>query len=288
MHGFTVIEWSGGVRVSKRHTSYIPQGYVMIQVHYAVWSGIEESVRYGVILPRHGVIMGSSGLGRVIETGPGVDPSLSGRYVVPTTVERQYCMGVDTDGFLGEYTVVQSRSLTVLDTTPEQLDALALHASIAYDAVSRIESHDYPRILVIGAGITGLLASLELIDRGYIVDTYTLKYEKSLCSLRFVKRMNPAEYNAIILMSPLPLSWYTSILNDNTLLLVHPLVAPITTPQSSSRIEVLRGVPGLYWRGIIRKHVDCLRDYIWNIVEGLVEPPPLNEILSHVYMVRKD
>jgi hypothetical protein len=289
MQDFTVIEWRGGISVSRRHFSYIPPGYVLLRVYYAAWTGVEEAIRQRAILPRYGVVMGFSGVGRVVEASTGVDPAFSGKYVAPTVVEVYSQMGIDADGFLGEYTVVKSDALTVFDNNPNSLDSLALHASIAYDAITRIESSDYSRILVVGAGVSGLLLSLELAERGHSVDTYTLKYRKNICGLRLVNRVTPTDYDVVVLMTPMPLSWYFTSIKAPRTIFVHPAALPAYAFSFNGivRFELLRGIRGLYWRKLIRKHAECLEEHIVNIDVGLVEPPFLGENTSFIYVLER-
>ncbi len=286
---YTVIEWRGDINISKRHFGYIPPGYVLIRVHYASWTGVEEAIRQRVILPRYGIVMGFSGIGRIVETSKSINPIFSGKYVAPTTVELYSQTGIDTDGFLGEYTVVKSDSLTVLDNNPNPLDSLSLHASIAYDAVTKIELSDYSRVLVVGAGVSGLLLSLELVDRGYNVDTLTFKYKKSICGLRLIHRVAHNNYDVIVLMTPIPFTWYTKLIKAPRAVLLHPVASSIYAPLPNDILcfELLKGTHGLYWRKLLRKHADCIKEHIVNIDIGLIEPPLLSERTSFVYVLER-
>jgi len=272
------IVYRGEAAAEERTLPLIPPGSVLIQVYAAAWTGVEEAARTGVLAARYGVVMGHTGYGRVVAVGPGAE-ELSGKLVALARVPEQL-PGVDADGFLSDYTVAPAGSLEELTGTPPAYTALYLEASLACDALQRLEQSDAGRVAVLGGGPGGVLAAALLAEEGYTVQLFTDKRLGGHCPATAAARGRPAGFDAYIHMLP----W--AYVEADGLHLLHPYSHPRLSPTPRSlRVEKLTGASGGCPRRLLRENLgrgSCLEKMLVYVDEP-IPPPPLGDRGAYIY-----
>jgi len=273
------IVWDGELRVEERLGAYVPPGTLLVRVKYAAWTGVEEAVRQGLLVPEKGVVVGVSGIGQVVEAGrgAGVKP---GEYVASTRIVDGV-PGIDVDGFLAEYTIVQEGAASIIPRSiSSPLYSLSLPASLACNIVEVLERENAETVLVVGAGLTGVLAYLVLEEKGFNVDLYTRLSAGRECGVEAVHRPR-SRYDGVIAVS---VDWHT-VPGDvgSPLLLLHPaLQRIILRGRGHRRIYWLRGMEGRCWIRVLEDHADCIRG-LTGSVDGVILPPPLHgRLLAYI------
>jgi D-arabinose 1-dehydrogenase-like Zn-dependent alcohol dehydrogenase len=162
--------WNGTVEVAELPVAAIPQHAVLLKVKYALWSGIEEAIREGVLLPlRRPVVLGSSGSGRVVEAGVGSEQLRGGESVSVYKVSEGSLPGLTADGFLSSYAAVPEKLLTPTGLEgPES--ALLLHASLACDTVEFLRTRGARFVAIYGLGVFGASVLIALSTLGERID----------------------------------------------------------------------------------------------------------------------
>ncbi len=271
------IVYRGEAAVEEKTLPLIPPGSVLVQVYAAAWTGVEEAARTGLLAARHGVVMGHTGYGRVVAAGPGAE-GLSGKLVALARVPGQL-PGVDADGFLSDYTAAPADSLEELEGSPPAYMALYLEASLACDALRRLEQADAGKVAVLGGGAGGMLAAALLAREGYTVRLFTGKKLRGRC-LPAPAGGRPAGFDAYIHMLP----W--AYLEADGLHLIHPYSHPRLSPALQRlRVEKLTGASGGCPRRLLEESLGkdaCLEEMLVYVDEP-VPPPPLGGRAAYIY-----
>ncbi|MET1128117.1 MAG: hypothetical protein ABWW70_02220 [Thermoproteota archaeon] len=162
--------WNGTVEVAELPVAAIPQHAVLLKVRYALWSGVEEAIRGGVLFPlRRPIILGSSGSGRVVEAGVGSEQLRGGESVSVYKVSGGFLPGLTADGLLSSYAAVPEKLLTPTSLEgPES--ALLLHASLACDTAEFLLTKGARFAAIYGLGVFGASVLIALSTLGERID----------------------------------------------------------------------------------------------------------------------
>ena len=136
----------------------IKRGFYLAKTLHVYIDGLENAVVKGYIpQSKTPVVLGSTGVVRILEPGYNVDPGLSGSIAIVKPLSRNGVVGLDIDGLLSRYTSIPSDTLltTVSDDKPEYTLLYSLATGLKASSLA-----EGKRYLVIGAGLSGIASAL--------------------------------------------------------------------------------------------------------------------------------
>ncbi len=278
----TALRWRGRPELaSEEPLPPLPSGWVLIRVEYALWSGVEEAERQGLLWPEYGVTMGHSGAGVVVEAA---ETGLQG-YVAPAALCG--CLpGYSCDGWLAYYTVYPAGCLEPAPRSP--LASLSLPLSLACDTTRWLSAHGASKVLVLGAGAYGVATALLLSDMGIDYTLVTSKRLRGRISRMLHASSSPGSgYDAVVVAIPAALR----LPKETRLLVLHPYVAAsLPAPEPGRELEAYtpRGLSNGCWRSLLTGRREVLGQVVRTVEEGgLAEPPPfLGDLAGYVIGVK--
>ncbi len=159
-------------------------GEVIIAVTFAGLCGTDYSLYHGVFGVPLPVVPGHEGMGIIKEVGSGVsNVSVGQRVVIQPNFPCGSCdlcssgmdnicsekirLGIDTNGVFAQYVKVPSRYVwPVPDALDDRTAALAEPLAVAAHAVKKLTPSEEDRVLIIGAGVIGLMTLLLAKNKG--------------------------------------------------------------------------------------------------------------------------
>ncbi len=154
--------------------------YLVKTIHVFL-NGLENAIVEGYIpLKKTPIVLGSTGIVRILEHGYGAEPSYSGLIAFIKPVTRDGVIGWSIDGLLSKYSTIPSDSIltTLSDAKPEY--------TLLYSIGLGVEASKYTsgrNLLIIGGGLSGIAAAFS--SRNALrVSIFTEK----LYSYRFLKK----------------------------------------------------------------------------------------------------
>lgn len=283
------IVYDGVVKTLESPAQVVPRGYVIGKPLHVFIDGIENAVINGIYPIDKPVVLGSTGVVRVLEA-PSADERLSGKVAFVSPVSEKGLLSVDLDGLLSTYVVVpEEHIIGITNTMPKPLSALSCIASLSY----RLALEAGPNPVIIGCGVSGLMTALHVLSDGgsteiICVRRESLRYARSVGLLPIQSFENlKEEYSSIVYTSHAPWILKNLLMQGASKLVVSPLIdrASIILTPSIRRVEVIMPMPSRieYKRGVIEK-IRRLLGFIElnNIVDvlGLMPPPKLGVIVS--------
>ncbi len=283
------IVYDGVVKTLESPAQVVPRGYVIGKPLHVFIDGIENAVINGIYPIDKPVVLGSTGVVRVLEA-PSADERLSGKVAFVSPVSRKGILSVDLDGLLSTYVVVpEEHIIGITNTVPKPLSALSCIASLSY----RLALEAGPNPVIIGCGVSGLMTALHVLSDGgspeiICVRRESLRYARSVGLLPVQSFENLKKgYSSIVYTSHSPWILKNLLMQGASKLVVSPLInrASIILMPPIRRVEVIMPMPSRieYKRGVIEK-IGRLLGFIEldNIVDvlGLMPPPKLGVIVS--------
>ncbi len=134
--------------------------------------GVENAVLHGVLPSRPPVVLGCSGVVRVLEAGRDGDDTLSGELVVVQPFTSRGVLGVDADGLLQQYPCIPADSVLGVVEEASVFNAVLYWLLLGVAAAEEIGAR---RAVVVGAGLSGLAAAVHLGFIGGEPVVYTLR-----------------------------------------------------------------------------------------------------------------
>ncbi len=284
------IVYDGALRIVETSAQPVPPGHIIGKPLHVLIDGVENAVINGVYPVEKPVVLGSTGIIRVLEA-PAADEGLSGKIAFVSPVSRLGRLSIELDGLLSSYVVVpQDHIIGITNSTPKPLSALSSLASLAY----RLAVDAGPNPLIVGCGLTGIMTALHTIVAGGSPDIICTRRD----SLRFVRASGlvPLQsidnirrgYSSIVYTSYSP--WILNRLVKNTdisRIIVSPLVGSTSIPftRIGGRIEAVMPLPDRieYKAGVLektRRLISFAEASRISDVAGLIPPAKLGVIVS--------
>jgi hypothetical protein len=279
----SLIRWRGGAEEARGEPlPLLPPGFVLLRVRYALWSGVEEAAREGLLAPDYGVVMGFSGAGTPLEAAGEARPPPA-RLLAPARLGEEWLPGLLHDGWLAEYTVAPLWALEEA-RGEEWLAALSLPASLACEALSLLDRHGASSLLVAGGGVFGYLLAAAAAEEGYPVALWTRK--RLRCPKGCVAQESPPSggYDAAVVSSAsAAVAWEAVARSGAGLVAVHPAATSPAPSLPGRRLTatVLRGGEPGCWRSLLRRQGWLLEKRVERI-RGLTVPGGLGDLLGVV------
>ncbi len=283
------IVYDGVVKTLESTAQVVPRGYVIGKPLHVFIDGIENAVINGVYPIDKPVVLGSTGIVRVLEA-PSADEGLSGKIAFVSPISERGLLSVNLDGLLSTYAIIPVEHIIgITNTVPRPLSALSCIASLSY----RLSLEAGPNPVIIGCGVSGLMTALHVLLDGGTPEVIcarreSLRYARSVGLLPIQSSENLKEgYSSIVYTSYAPWILRNLLRHGVSKLVVSPLVnrASITLFPSINRVEIIMPMPSRieYKRSVIEK-IRRLLGFVElnNIVDvqGLVPPPKLGVIVS--------
>jgi len=275
------IRWQGSPLLSSDEPlPLIPPGHVLLRMTHAAWTGVEEAARSFSIVPRYGVVMGASGVGRPLEAAGAAPPPY--RLAAPVRAAG-WLPGLDSDGLLADYAIAPLDALE--EATGEPLAALSLPAAMACHAVSLLNGEGAASLLVIGGGVTGYMVALLAAEQGLRVTLYTMKKLGCPRGCDVRQTLPGGAFDAVYAAHPSGFTVGEAVRRARPWMLLHSPYAPprISNLRDRLLVVMVEGGGGGCWRRLLRRHSGVLGRYVVK-TRGLTVPPPLGEsALAYVF-----
>ncbi len=283
------IVYDGLVKTLESPAQVVPRGYVIGKPLHVFIDGIENAVINGIYPIDKPIVLGSTGIIRVLEA-PSADEGLSGKIAFVSPVSEKGLLSVNLDGLLSTYVIIpEEHIIGITNTVPRPLYALSCIASLSY----RLALEAGPNPVIIGCGVSGIMTALHVLSDGgtpeiICVRRESLKYARSVGLLpnqSFGNLKN--EYSSIVYTSYAPWILRNLLRQGVSKLVVSPLInkASIILIPSINRVEIVMPMPSRieYKKSVIEK-IRRLLGFVElnNIVDvlGLVPPPKLGVVIS--------
>ncbi len=156
MESEAIIAGYGGVYVDKKSIRILSKHYLVKPIHVYV-GGLENGVFRGYIPIKKPVVLGSTGIVRILEAGYGANPELSGSLALVSPITTHGYLGLDLDGLLSKYATVPMDSITRTLSKQEPIYSTMYHVAIACSICENIEGKN---LLIVGGGIESLALAL--------------------------------------------------------------------------------------------------------------------------------
>lgn len=136
----------------------IPSGNVLVEMEWGLLDAVINALFIGLMWVEPDRILGSIGLGKVIDVGVGVDPALIGKKaVIFPYSEESGGIGIDVDGVFCERASVPADAILPVQGDSPPLSVLLPYFSVAKKVAEIVKGK---RALVVGAGIGGIITTL--------------------------------------------------------------------------------------------------------------------------------
>ncbi|RLG81842.1 MAG: hypothetical protein DRO40_09155 [Thermoprotei archaeon] len=170
MESEAVIAGYGGVYVDKRPIRILSRHYLVKPLHVYV-GGFENAVTRGYIPVKKPVVLGSTGIVRILEAGYGANPELSGSIalVMPTTSNG--LLGLELDGLLSKYSTIPMDSIAKTLSKQDPIYSIMYHVAIACNICENIEGKN---LLIVGGGIESIALAICSEDKVSRLSVLTL------------------------------------------------------------------------------------------------------------------
>ncbi|NPA97741.1 MAG: hypothetical protein GXO43_00010 [Crenarchaeota archaeon] len=284
------IVYDGTLRIVEVSAQPVPPGHIIGKPLHVLVDGVENAVINGVYPIEKPVVLGSTGIVRVLEA-PAADEGLSGKIAFVSPVSRLGRLSIELDGLLSSYAVVpQNNIIGTTNITPRPLAALSPLASLSY----RLAVEAGPNPLIIGCGLTGIMTALHVIATGGSPDIICTRRD----SLRYVRASGlvpvqstenlPQSYSSVVYTSYSP--WMLHRLVKRTSIsriIISPLIGNtiVHFGRIGGRIEVVIPLPNRieYKSGVLEKTKRLINFAEVNKISdtaGLLPPTKLGVIIS--------
>ncbi len=213
--------------------------------------GVENYIVTGKIPFKRPIILGHTGIGRIVETGSHAPSELSGKITIIKPVTTNGVLGINLDGLLSKQVSVPIDAIAKTISVDEPKYAISYYVAIANYISKQIKEKD---ILIIGGGITGL--SLLTITSSIKVDIVTFSREsyrlaRRLCTTVFRDLKEVKDRYSVIyynLLTPIYLSYIGNFTKDGCEIYINPITAmlygkAISIPLEHKRCHVITPVP---------------------------------------------
>lgn len=170
-----------GIYVDKKPIRVLSKHYLVKPVHVYL-GGFENAISRGYIPIKKPVIIGSTGIVRILEAGCGANPELSGSLAIISPTTSQGYLGLDLDGLLSKYTIVPKDSIVRTISRHEPIHSITYHVAVANSICEDIEGGN---LLIVGGGIESL--ALAMCSKDKVSRLYILTQSKS--SYRIFKKL---------------------------------------------------------------------------------------------------
>lgn len=161
MNKESIVYRQGNIGVETLPAVPLREGEVLVKPVYVYLGDIEKGVLTGALASRDSVVLGSTGVAKVIEV-LGEDEALVGKTFLVKPLGARGVLGVETDGLLSTYTGLHASYLGKEVVSPRPSSALRPLASHAVRIASRVSSTP----VVEGCGVISLLTALALRNAG--------------------------------------------------------------------------------------------------------------------------
>ncbi len=216
--------FDGEIRVENYRYIVVPPRSYLVKPLYVYIGSTEKYLLSGIYPFNPPLILGSSGVVRIIEASPGVKQEYTGRIAIISPLGRRGVLSRDLDGLLSSYTYVYPDYIYSFVPQARINQSILPFISLASMMVSK--SSD--TVLIIGCDITGVISALLLGLRNhmyhiYCEQNYSIAKRLNLQVVKNISDLNP-EYDSVIVSTPYN-SIVSSIINYVTTnkLIINPL-----------------------------------------------------------------
>lgn len=130
--------YSGLAGVLERNVVAVKHGHLLVKPLYVYFGTVERAIFSGYEPLVRPVVIGSSGVVKVIEDPSGASSEYSGRIAVVSPIGPRGVLGIDVDGIASTYSELHGGYIYKL--APEARPVLAIHPYVAYGLTLRREA----------------------------------------------------------------------------------------------------------------------------------------------------
>jgi len=181
MESEAIIAGYGGVYIDKKPIRNLSKHYLVKPVHVYI-GGFENAISRGYIPIKKPVVLGSTGIVRILEAGYGANPELSGSLALVSPTTSHGYLGLDLDGLLSKYTTIPMDSIIRTLSKQEPIYSIMYHVAIACSMCENIEGKN---LLIVGGGVESLALAICSEDKASRLSVLT----RSKTSYRIFRKL---------------------------------------------------------------------------------------------------
>ncbi|NPA97492.1 MAG: hypothetical protein GXO32_07830 [Crenarchaeota archaeon] len=229
----------GYIRVSDA-LPYMERGELLIRPSLAVLTEVDRAVAECIAVCIDRLALGSSAIGKVIDTGVGVDPTLEGKRVCV----RPWCglAPVERDGFAQEVARVPEECVEAVPREVSDVDAaISMFLAVSEEQLEEITARE---VLVIGRDpiiLPFAMRAKKLASRVFSVPSETPVARHLGIEATSITGRRSFDVVVVASLDPAVVNASLSMCRDGCVALVHPIALHlgIARPRASCRIEAI-------------------------------------------------